>query len=91
MTANLLGIVIVTLAQSDWHLVAPGRNRQRGVTAVIVAALLVVAGAALWPWLVVDHGGPVNGFRPIAGLVSAGLLTSVTGRAVPGGTGRSRI
>ena len=52
MTANLLGMVLVTLAQSGWQLVAPGRARQRGVTAVVVAVLLVMAGAALWPWLV---------------------------------------
>lgn len=52
MTANLAGMMAVTLVQARWRLVAPGRSRQRGVAAALVAVLLVAAGAALWPWLV---------------------------------------
>jgi SSS family solute:Na+ symporter len=80
MAVNLLTMIVVTLVQSQWRLVAPGRSRQRGVTALAVAALLMVAGMSFWPWLS-GYGltGLVLGAVMVTVFVAAVLLTEAQG------------
>jgi solute:Na+ symporter, SSS family len=75
-------MITVTLVQSPWRLVPPGRSRQRGVTALALAAMMVVAGLACWPWLT-GHGltGLLLGAVTVTAFGAAVLLTEGTGPA----------
>ncbi|MDI3329447.1 MAG: sodium:solute symporter family protein [Micrococcus sp.] len=84
MAVNLLAMIVVTLVQSQWRLVPPGQSRQRGVTALALAAVLVVAGVALWPRLS-GYGliGLLLGAVMVTLFVAAVLLTEGTGSSRP--------
>ncbi|MFC7401722.1 sodium:solute symporter [Citricoccus sp. GCM10030269] len=79
MCANLLGMVVVTLLQARWRWTAPGTSRQRGVTALIVAAVLVCLVAAAWT-LLTGYGltGLIIGAAMIAVFTAAVYLTEGT-------------
>jgi SSS family solute:Na+ symporter len=84
MAVNLLAMIVVTLVQSRWHLVPPGRSRQRGVTALALAAVLLLAGVACWPWLS-GYGltGLLLGAVMVTVFVAAVLLTEGAGPSTP--------
>jgi SSS family solute:Na+ symporter len=84
MAVNLLAMIVVTLVHSRWRLVAPGRSRQRGVTALALAAVLLLAGVACWPWLS-GHGltGLLLGAVMGTVFVAAVLLTEGAGPSTP--------
>jgi SSS family solute:Na+ symporter len=84
MAVNLLAMITVTLVQSPWRLVPPGRSRQRGVTALALAAVMVVTGLACWPWLT-DYGltGLLLGAVMVTAFGAAVLLTEGTGSSGP--------
>lgn len=90
MAVNLLALMAVTLVGAPWQVVPPGRSRQRGVTAAVVAALLLAGGVAFWTWLS-RYGltGLVLGAVMVAAFTAVVLLTEPTaapGASTPDGT-----
>ncbi|QCU79055.1 sodium:solute symporter family protein [Citricoccus sp. SGAir0253] len=87
MAVNLLAMTAVTLARSEWRLAAPGRRRQRGVTALAGAGVLVALAAVVWPWLTANGmTGLLLGAVALCLFSAAVLLTEGTGtRRAAGG------
>ncbi|WP_151952534.1 sodium:solute symporter family protein [Brevibacterium sp. Marseille-P9724] len=83
MIANMVSLVLISLAQRNWRLTFDSRRRNRGALAVCTSAVVAVQLVLSWAWAR-DHGLVGLGvFLIVLGLFAAALLLAVpcTGQA----------
>lgn len=83
MIANMVSLVLISLAQRNWRLTFDSRRRNRGALAVCASAVVAVQLVLSWAWAR-DHGLVGLGvFLIVLGLFAAALLLAVpcTGQA----------